>query len=434
MNKILIVDDSESITNVLKASIAETGDYSVSVCHNFEQSRQLLETEADFFAAVLDLNLPDAPSGQVVDYVLQKGIPSIVLTGNLNDKVRENILSRPIVDYVAKNNMSEIRHVVSLINRLRKNPGIKILVVDDASSFRSYIASLLKIHGYQVLEAVDGIEAMTVLDKHKNEIMLVLSDYNMPNMDGLELTKTIRRDYSRSDLCIIAMSSQSTPMLSARFLKAGANDTITKPFLVEEFYSRINNHIEMLEYTHLIENIAIRDQLTGLHNRRYLFDAGNKLFTEAKKHHHSLAVTILDVDFFKNINDTYGHDVGDIALKNLALVLTNHTRKQDIVARFGGEEFCILASGSDNPDVFFEMLRRAIEAMEIPLQDGNKLKLTTSIGLAGELDETLELTLRSADMALYQAKEGGRNQVVISSEANLEGAVSTRLRCKKRPK
>jgi len=432
MDKVLIVDDTLSISEVLKASISEKSECRVLICKDFAETRQLLEIESDFCAAVLDLNLPDAPNGEVVDYVLKKGIPSIVLTGNLNENVREKILSRPIVDYVIKKNMSEIQYVVSLIHRLRKNPDIKILVVDDSPSFRSYIVSLLKIHGYQILEAADGDEAMRILDEYKDEIMLVLTDYNMGKKDGLELTNQIRRDFSRSELCIIAISSQNVPELSAMFLKAGANDTIIKPFLVEEFYSRINHHVEMMEYIRLVENMAIRDQLTGLHNRRYLFDAGDKLFSNAREKHQPLGVAILDVDFFKKVNDTYGHEVGDLALKEIAATLKEHSRKNDIVARFGGEEFCVLVNGSDNPGVFFEMMRRAIEAMEIPLDDGKKLQITASIGLAYDLEETLEKTLRLADMALYEAKKAGRNRVVTSSETELEDAVSTRLRTQKR--
>lgn len=433
MDKVLIVDDTQSISNVLKATINEASNCHVSVCQNYAETRQLLEADSDFYAAVLDLNLPDAPNGEVVDYVLKKGIPSIVLTGNLNEQVREKILSRPIVDYVIKNNMSEIHYVVSLIERLRKNPSIKILIVDDSNSFRSYMSSLLKIHGYQILEAADGKEAVEILDKNKDEILLVLTDYNMANMDGLELTNHIRREYSRSELCIIAISSQNAPAVSAMFLKAGANDTIHKPFLVEEFYSRINNHIEMMEYIRVVENMAIRDQLTGLHNRRYLFDTGNKAFLEAQKNQRPLAVAIMDVDFFKKVNDTHGHEVGDIALKKIASLLQEHARKNDIVARFGGEEFCVLVNGSDNPGVFFEMLRRAIETADIPLPDGSDLKITASIGLAYELEDTLEHTLRLADMALYQAKERGRNQVVASNDAEIKEAVSTRLRNQKRP-
>jgi len=432
MEKVLIVDDSNAINDVLKANIEELDNCSVSICQSFQETKQLLDTDTDFFAAILDLHLPDAPNGEIVDYVLQKGIPSIVLTGNLSEEIRKKIIARPIVDYVKKNNMSEIRHVVSLIDRLRKNPNISILVVEDSASLRPYIVNLIKVHGFQVLEAGDGVEALQLLEKHKNDIMLVLTDFNMPNMNGLELTEKIRAIYSRSELCIIAMSSHSTPQISANFLKAGANDTITKPFLVEEFYSRINNHIETIEYIRLIENMAVRDQLTGLHNRRYLFEAGDKLFSEAKINNRPLAAAILDIDFFKKVNDTYGHEIGDLALKNFAKVLKSHSRKHDITTRFGGEEFCILVSGSKNPNVFFEMLRRAIEEMEIPLRDGNTLKITSSIGLAYELEQTLEETLRAADLALYQAKKNGRNRVENSSENILDNAVSANLRNNKR--
>jgi PleD family two-component response regulator len=180
MDKILIVDDSKSITQVLKTTILELGVFEVVVCSTYKETQQLLEMNTDFIVAVLDLNLPDAPNGEVVEYVVQKTIPSIVLTKCLNNKLRDKILQFPIVDYVVKNSMNELFHVVSLINRLKKNPQIKILVVDDSTSYRAYLTSLLQVHCYHVLEAVDGEDAMTVLNKYKNQIWLVITDYNMP--------------------------------------------------------------------------------------------------------------------------------------------------------------------------------------------------------------------------------------------------------------
>ncbi|MCU7837471.1 MAG: diguanylate cyclase [gamma proteobacterium symbiont of Taylorina sp.] len=442
MKKILIVDDSKYISDILTANIGDSIQCDVTICYTFEETRQILESQADseseYFAAVLDLNLPDAPNGEVVDFVLKKGIPSIVLTGNLSEKVRDNILSRPIVDYVIKNDMSEIYHVLSLIHRLDKNPAVKILVVDDSSAFRQYTASLLKVHGYQVLEAVDGLDALKILDehkhKHKHKIMMVLTDYTMPNMDGMELTRAIRKTHSRSELCIIAISSYTKPELSAQFLKSGANDTISKPFFVEEFYSRINNHIEMLEHIALIEDMAVRDQLTGLHNRRYLFDLGNKLFMDAKKQQFPLAVAILDIDFFKKVNDDHSHKVGDLALKAISEQLRLSSRKKDIIIRFGGEEFCLLVVGRDNYHIFFETLRTAVESMELslPEPEGGILKMTVSIGFTTDLEETIDKSLLKADIALYQGKENGRNQVVDSHDVNSDRAESDLLRTDQR--
>lgn len=429
MNKLLVVEDSKAFTELLKKNISVSCDYSINICHSFSACKALLENELDFFAAILDLNLPDAPNGEVVDYVLKKNIPSIVLTGNLNDEIRDKILARPVVDYLLKSNFTEIDRAIKLLHRLKKNPNIKILVVEDSKSFREYIVNLLEIQGFEVLQAGDGHEAMKLLKKQRNNIWMVLTDYNMPNMDGLALTETIRKSFAPSQLSVIAMSSATTPHLSVKFLKLGANDTLTKPFLVEEFYSRVNNHIELMEYVKQMENKATRDQLTGLHNRGYLFEVGQQVFTKARTNQLPLAVGILDIDLFKNVNDTYGHEVGDLALINVANLFKKHCHKHDIVIRLGGEEFCFLISSSNNPEVYFEMLRRSIETMELPLQNGGKLKITASIGIAYELGETLENTLHTADMALYQAKEQGRNRIVISNEAKPEGLdTSTKLR------
>jgi len=154
MKKVLIVDDSKYIVDILSVNIKDTIQCEVATCQTLAETSKLLENNSasGYFAAVLDLNLPDAPDGEVVDLVLKHSIPSIVLTGNLSDKVRENVLSRPIVDYVIKNNMSEIYHVLSLIHRLEKNPDVKVLVVDDSSAFRAYTVSLLNVHDLSLRE------------------------------------------------------------------------------------------------------------------------------------------------------------------------------------------------------------------------------------------------------------------------------------------
>jgi diguanylate cyclase (GGDEF)-like protein len=160
--------------------------------------------------------------------------------------------------------------------------------------------------------------------------------------------------------------------------------------------------------------MANRDYLTGLYNRRYFFDSGKSIFLKAKRKKTSLAVVMIDIDKFKNINDTYGHDVGDIAIQEVGVVLNKNLRSSDLLSRFGGEEFCILLEDITVEDIenLFERVREDFENNIIDV-DGIKVNYTVSFGIAYGMSDSLEDMVRLADSALYNSKEHGRNQVTI---------------------
>jgi diguanylate cyclase (GGDEF)-like protein len=214
-------------------------------------------------------------------------------------------------------------------------------------------------------------------------------------------------------LAIIGVSGSGGSVMSARFLKKGANDFIVKPFSNEEFYLRINQNVEMLEYIDAIRKAAIKDHLTGLYNRRYFFEVGEKLFKNAQRKNFDIVLAMIDIDHFKRVNDQYGHAVGDKVLRHISGIMTDRFRSSDVIARLGGEEFCVMAPGM-SPDHCFEIfdtLRQSIASDPLTV-DGNRIDTTISIGLTATLGATLEATLDHADRLLYQAKNQGRNRVV----------------------
>lgn len=413
---ILVVEDSKIFSRILKNSIEANPEFEVVLAESYDALIALVESKQyDFFASLLDLNLPDAPDGEVVDYVLSHNIPAIVFTAQFDDDLRDRILSKGIVDYVLKKSPANIEYIVSLLKQLHRNTHIKALVVDDSRTARKHIKRLLSIYRFIVLEAENGKQALDIINTHK-DIMLVITDFNMPQMDGFELTEKLRAIYSKQDMVIIGMSTYGNNLLSARFLKIGGSDFIQKPFLEEEFFCRINQNLDLLEYIKDLRYIATRDFLTGLHNRRYFFEVGEKLYSRAYKSRKSTAVALIDIDFFKKVNDTYGHDVGDMVLKRMGELLKLGFRAGDLVARFGGEEFaCLLPNvGKDEANFIFEGLRDKIEQNAIDLPDNRILKVTASIGVCTTLEEDLEKALSKADKLLYQAKHNGRNQTVIN--------------------
>ncbi|WP_435236879.1 diguanylate cyclase [Psychromonas sp. PT13] len=411
---ILVVEDSQMFSRILKRSIESVEHFKVVIAESFAELKAILsENKYQFFAGLLDVNLPDAPNGEVIDYVLEHDITSVVFTGKLDENFRKKIYKRGIVDYVLKEGPSNVEYMVSLLKQLDRNQNLNVLVVDDSSSARSYIKHLLLIYQFNVYEASDGIEALSVLEA--NNIHLVLTDFYMPNMDGLELTKKIRTTYSSQEVAIIGMSVFGNNKLSAHFLKLGGSDFITKPFLEEEFFCRINQNMELLEHIRELKYLATKDHLTGLYNRRYLFEQGKALIDASHEKETSVAVALLDVDFFKHVNDEHGHDIGDKVLFKLGSILLNQFHAPHIVSRYGGEEFCLVLSDITEQESFdlLDGLRELIAEHCFTLDNGDILQMTVSIGVHTSRIDNLKDALKRADQGLYQAKHEGRNQVVL---------------------
>ncbi len=412
MPKVLIVEDSRLFGELVKGRIEAALGFEALWVKSYAEALEALDSETEgFVAGLLDLNLPDAPMGEIVDLAVSRGVPAIIFSGAFSQAMRETVWSYRVVDYVVKENLHNIDYLVSLIRRLWLNRQIKVMVVDDSPTSRRHLADLLRVHRYQVLEAASGQEALELLDAHP-EIRLVLTDYQMPDMDGFELTEKIRDRCDKEELAVIGISAGNDQLLSARYIKNGANDFIDKGFITEEFYCRITQNIEMLEAIQVIRESANKDFLTELFNRRYFFQIGRKLFASAQRGQLQMGVALLDLDHFKKVNDTFGHDAGDIVLRKFGELLKSRFRESDIVARFGGEEFCVLVPGMAPEKLFaiFDKLRKQVAKAEF--KAGEKtIPVTVSIGLCQEIQGSLEEMIKAADEALYAAKREGRNRV-----------------------
>lgn len=410
--KILVVEDSRSVSGFLCRQIEESLQFESVPAYSLAEARAIVEKDDAFFVAVLDLNLPDAPDGEIVDTIRKKGIPAVILTATFDERLREEILAKHVVDYVLKDSRQSLDVVKDLIQRIYRNQDIAILVVDPSREFRSYCRTLLEAHKYTVMEAETGSRGLEILNTHPG-ILLVITDFDLPSMDGFEFVSRVRERFGKNEVGIIGLSDQGSGLASAKFLKKGANDFLSKPFASEEFYARVTQNIELIEFIRELKEIAIRDPLTRLYNRRHYFDAGEKLLQESREAATLVTVAMIDIDWFKEVNDRYGHDAGDEVLVKLADRLTRTFGKSHIVSRMGGEEFSVLAYGIHGPRAvrLFEDFRRLIEHKSIPY--GSKtIRFTISIGLAWEESVSLERLIRQADRRLYLAKQGGRNRVV----------------------
>ena len=414
-NKILIVEDNKALARLIAKKMEDKVEMEIDLAYTMAEAQAFLSDPKGYFIALLDLNLPDAPNGEIVDYVISKGLPSIVLTGSMDDATRESFIHKDIVDYVYKGNMDDINYIFKIINRLSKNRQYKVMVAEDSAPFRNNLKKILTSLQFQVFTAAHGDEAMSYFADNP-DMKLVVCDYRMPVKDGLEVLKEIRAAGDKNQIGVLMMTSPSENVNGAIFLKNGANDFIAKPFVKEELICRVNNLIEAMENINQIADFANKDFLTGVYNRRYFYEDMNEYVAHAEERAEPYAVAMLDIDHFKQINDTYGHDGGDRALKTLAKKLIDETKKGDLVARFGGEEFCVVLKNVSNEEAvkFFVNLRASIANCKVRLKK-EQIKFTVSIGVAFSrsdyrLDELLEL----ADEALHRAKENGRNRVEIA--------------------
>ncbi len=413
--KILLVEDNKTLAKLLAKKMESSINVSVDVAFSMEEAARLIAENDDYFISLLDLNLPDAPDGEIVDYVLSKGILAIVLTGNIDEATKKKFMDKDIVDYVYKSNMNDVNFIFTAIDRLLKNRNYKVMIVDDAMTMRNNAKRILESQQFgKVFAACHGEEALAYFEDNP-DIKLVLTDYNMPIIDGFELTTKLRDKYSKNELGIIALTGASDADVASNFLKHGANDFVTKPFVKEELICRVNNLVESLENIQIIGNMANTDFMTGAYNRRYFFEHAGNYVHQANKEGTPYALAMMDIDFFKKVNDTYGHDAGDLVIKTFANVLKDETKGADIVSRFGGEEFCILLKDITKEQAVarFVMIRKQIELTKVFFKD-QLIRFTVSIGVTFNHDDVdLEELIEQSDKALYEAKEGGRNRVEI---------------------
>ncbi|KQV83184.1 diguanylate cyclase [Rhizobium sp. Root1220] len=423
--RILLVEDSRMFSAVLCHRFQTELGLNVIPCSSRKTLQDALAMDGHGYAmAVVDLNLPDAPYGEALDCAMAHNIPTIVFTATFDLQIRDRIMQRNVIDYVLKDNEFALDNLVATVRRAMSNRKTRVLVVDDIGSAREVLVGLLRTQQYTVVEASSGLEALAALEAY-DDIELVVTDHHMPDMSGYDLTRRIRQRFGSDKLRIIGVSSSNDRMLSARFLKAGASDFLYRPFVAEELQGRVANNVETLAHLKQLRAAAACDYLTGLYNRRYFYDQGPKLVNDCLRRKAASSVAILDIDHFKRLNDTYGHEIGDLVLKAVAdRLATIFEGSDNLLSRLGGEEFAILFPMMDSAAAsnFCDEIRSDISRLKVTADD-EALSVTVSIGVA-EISgyETFDNYLNAADQFLYMAKHKGRNIVYSDARMTAEAA------------
>jgi len=305
---------------------------------------------------------------------------------------------------------------------------LTVAIVDDDAAIRRLVALFIRRSGYQVFECSTGEEAREKL----NSVFwdLAILDRKLPDMDGVELCQQLKSNPDLKNRYVIILTGEADQADKIEGLDLGADDYITKPFAHAELLARIRAgkrivdlQKDLVESNRTLELLSITDGLTKLYNHRYFQDELARHFDEAQRYDRPLSLAIMDIDFFKKINDTYGHAAGDDVLVNVSAIFKDSIRGSDIAARYGGEEFAVMMPETDLEDAvaFAEKIRAKIQAEPIMTKAG-PIPATISIGVSSvprSQIHTPKALIDHADKALYRAKRAGRNQV--QAERRKEG-------------
>ena len=301
---------------------------------------------------------------------------------------------------------------------------MQIAIVDDNPMARQILRTSLVRCGNNVIEFNDGLAAWNYLN---NEAMIrfIITDWMMPGMDGIELIRRIRAANFPGYIYIIILTSKEDKDDLVKGLEAGADDYLVKPFNFNELKARVsiglrilNLETDLKQASSLMEVMALHDSLTGLYNRRAIYQHLDAELNRAIRENRPLSLVMLDIDHFKNINDRYGHLAGDQVLNQVAKVAQQTVRSYDWVGRWGGDEFLIILPGaaSSYAAKISERILAHLAAIHEPMSDGSELSFTASIGIYTYLGGKtgLDQLVQFADKALFQAKNSGRGRVVAN--------------------
>ncbi len=295
---------------------------------------------------------------------------------------------------------------------------MRVLICEDDPVSRQLLASFLEKWGYDVVVTNDGKEAWEALQEPAAP-GLVVSDWMMPHMDGVELCRKIREKKETSYTYFIILTTKESKRNIIEGLKAGADDFVVKPFDHEELRFRVGIGERILELERRILKLAMTDVLTGVLNRRALMEKLEVEKIRAGRENTSLSLIIADIDHFKKVNDTYGHQTGDLVLQKFSDALMAATRPYDFVGRYGGEEFviCLPGNGQEEAVSTAERIRMRVEGLRVTASGNSaSVQITGSFGVASfglDSQESADSLLRRADKALYRAKSEGRNRVCV---------------------
>jgi diguanylate cyclase (GGDEF)-like protein len=310
---------------------------------------------------------------------------------------------------------------------------IVVLLVEDSAAIRALVRRMLVAGGHTVVEAARGADALALCRERQPDVVLL--DVEMPEMSGWDVLAAMKADPATSDVPVVFLTGRSDTADMVDGLRLGAHDYLRKPCEPTELLARVQAAArvkrlqdELRQRNQELDLLSRTDVLTGLRNRRHVEEYLARLVSLARRHAEPIAVLVADIDHFKSVNDRHGHDAGDAVLREVAGRMVDSVRLEDMVGRWGGEEFLVVLpnTAAQGAAELAERLRQVVAGEPCDLPDGGTLPVTISLGCAASIMDDAATLVRSADAALYEAKGSGRNRVVVAASDELPGRVAPR--------
>ena len=449
--RILVVDDIEANVRLLEAKLTAEYYEVVTAADGMQALAAAAEHDPDII--LLDVMMPGMDGFEVCRRLkadpATRHIPVVLVTAldGRRDRLSgleagaDDFLTKPIDDVILFARVRSLARTKLVIDELREREasgrrmgviegvatrlgggGGRIVIADDNERQARRIADELAVEHRPVVES-DPEKALLAV---RGRADLLIVNAASKSFDGLRLAAQVRSDESTRHTPILAIVEADERARSLKALELGVNDLLIRPVDPEEMAARVKTLIRQKRYTDFLRNnldhsleLAVTDPLTGLHNRRYMSGQLTSLVRRAGQGGEPVGALLVDIDYFKRINDSFGHDVGDEVLKEFAVRLATNVRAIDLACRYGGEEFVVIMPDTDLEDGrrIAERLRLHVAGAPFRVQGlSEPLSVTISIGVActhGE--DTPDALLKRADEAVYAAKAGGRNQVVAKA-------------------
>jgi two-component system, cell cycle response regulator len=449
--RVLVVDDVPANVKLLEARLSAEYFDVVTAASGADALKICERAECD--VVLLDVMMPDMDGFEVCQRLKSNPathhIPVVMVTAldQPSDRVKglqsgaDDFLTKPVSDVALIARVRSLARLKMMTDELRmravtsRDIGIespereavaetglqgKILIVDDRPASAERVHGMLQ-EAHTVDIETDPNEAL--FHAAEGNYDLVIVSLALENFDGLRLCSQVRSLERTRNVAILAIAEAESNTRLVRGLEIGVNDYLARPIDKNELMARVRTQIRKKQYTERLRDnvqmsieMAITDALTGLYNRRYMETHVGTLVEQAAARGKPLTVLVIDVDYFKSVNDSWGHDTGDDVLREFAIRIKKLIRGIDLACRYGGEEFVVVMPDTDMAvaTVVAERLRRRIASEPFPIQQGaHTIEVTISIGIAAlGHDENAAMVIKRADQALYRAKRDGRNRVV----------------------